>query len=65
MENKHLGVVAQVMGPVVDVRFDDGAMPPIHNALTVPIGDRTLTVELRSILATTPFAASQWLRPTV
>ncbi len=46
MENKHLGVVAQVMGPVVDVRFDDGAMPPIHNALTVPIGDRTLTVEV-------------------
>ena len=44
MENKHLGVVAQVMGPVVDVRFDDGSMPPIHNALTVPIGDRTLTV---------------------
>lgn len=46
MENKHLGVVAQVMGPVVDVRFDDGSMPPIHNALTVPIGDRTLTVEV-------------------
>ena len=34
------------MGPVVDVRLDDGAMPPIHNALTVPIGDRTLTVEV-------------------
>ena len=46
MENKHLGVVAQVMGPVVDVRFDDGSMPPIHNALTVPIGDRTLTIEV-------------------
>ena len=46
MENKHLGVVAQVMGPVVDVCFDDGSMPPIHNALTVAIGDRTLTVEV-------------------
>ena len=40
----HTGVVAQVMGPVVDVRFDDGNMPAIHNALTVPVGERTLTV---------------------
>ena len=42
----HTGVVAQVMGPVVDVRFDDGNMPAIHNALTVPVGERTLTVEV-------------------
>ncbi len=46
MANMHTGVVAQVMGPVVDVRFDDGNMPAIHNALTVPVGERTLTVEV-------------------
>ena len=34
------------MGPVVDVRFDEGCLPPIYNALTVPIGERTLTVEV-------------------
>ena len=34
------------MGPVVDVRFDDGKLPAIYNALTVPIGERTLTVEV-------------------
>lgn len=34
------------MGPVVDVRFDEGNLPEINNALTVPIGDRTLTVEV-------------------
>ena len=34
------------MGPVVDVRFDEGHLPAIDNALTVPIGDRTLTVEV-------------------
>ena len=37
---------SQVMGPVVDVRFDDGHLPPIYHALTVPIGDKTLTVEV-------------------
>ena len=44
-ENK-MGKVSQVMGPVVDVRFDDGHLPPIYHALTVPIGDKTLTVEV-------------------
>ena len=48
MENKlvHTGTVAQVMGPVVDVRFGEDYLPPIYNALTLPIGDKTLTVEV-------------------
>ncbi|MBR5012247.1 MAG: hypothetical protein IKY12_06775, partial [Clostridia bacterium] len=31
------GVIIQVMGPVVDVRFGEGQLPPILNALTVQI----------------------------
>ncbi len=46
MENKTTGTVSQVMGPVVDVRFDEGALPAIYNALTMPVGERTLTVEV-------------------
>ena len=46
MSNKTTGVVSQVMGPVVDVRFPEGALPAIYNALTMPIGERTLTVEV-------------------
>ena len=38
--------MSQVMGPVVDVRFEEGSLPSIYNALTVPIGERTLTVEV-------------------
>ena len=34
------------MGPVVDVRFDQGGLPPINNALTVMIGKRKLTCEV-------------------
>ena len=40
------GRVSQVMGPVVDVCFEEGFLPSIHNALTMTIGDKTLTVEV-------------------
>ncbi len=43
---KNTGTVAQVMGPVVDVQFPEGCLPSIFNALTVPIGAKTLTVEV-------------------
>ena len=46
MTEVNQGKVAQVMGPVVDVRFREGSLPAIDNALTIPIGDRTLTVEV-------------------
>jgi len=40
------GTVAQVMGPVVDIKFPEGCLPSINNALTMPNGDKTLTVEV-------------------
>ena len=46
MATTNTGIVAQVMGPVVDVRFEKGGLPPIHQALTVMIGERKLTVEV-------------------
>ena len=46
MANASKGKVCQVMGPVVDVRFEDGSLPSIYNALLIPIGDRELTVEV-------------------
>ena len=46
MSKKVTGKVLQVMGPVVDVKFTEGALPAIYNALTMPIDERTLTVEV-------------------
>ena len=40
------GRVAQVMGPVVDVVFEEGFLPSIYNALTMQNGEKTLTVEV-------------------
>ena len=44
--SSHIGKVLQVMGPVVDVRFAENELPDIYNALTVPIGDKQLTIEV-------------------
>lgn len=46
MNKTGTGSVVQVMGPVVDVRFEGGELPAIYNALTVPVGEITLTVEV-------------------
>ena len=46
MEKLTVGKVVQVMGPVVDVKFNEGELPEILNALTIPVGERKLTVEV-------------------
>ena len=46
VDNKNIGKVTQVMGPVVDVRFNEGELPNIYNALTIPMENKILTVEV-------------------
>ena len=46
MSDLSKGSVMQVTGPVVDVSFEDGKLPSIYNALTMEIGERSLTVEV-------------------
>ncbi|MBR5279423.1 MAG: F0F1 ATP synthase subunit beta, partial [Clostridia bacterium] len=46
MQENKTGVICQVMGPVVDVQFEEGHLPAILNALTVKNGQRTLTIEV-------------------
>ncbi len=45
-DSRNTGTVIQVMGPVVDVRFEEGTLPEINHALTIMIGKRKLTVEV-------------------
>ncbi|MBO4355754.1 MAG: F0F1 ATP synthase subunit beta [Clostridia bacterium] len=42
----NIGRVSQVMGPVVDVSFEEGNLPAIHNALVVDISGTPLTLEV-------------------
>ena len=46
MEQKNIGTVIQVIGPVLDVKFPDGQLPELLNAITVQNGDDTITLEV-------------------
>ncbi len=46
MNEKNIGTVIQVMGPVLDIRFPDGHLPALLNAVTVENGDTPVTVEV-------------------
>ncbi|MBQ7523207.1 MAG: F0F1 ATP synthase subunit beta [Oscillospiraceae bacterium] len=49
-ETKNIGTLVQIMGPVVDIRFPDGQLPQLLNAVTIDCGDRTLTVEVAQLI---------------
>ncbi|MBQ6835864.1 MAG: F0F1 ATP synthase subunit beta, partial [Clostridia bacterium] len=40
------GAVIQVMGPVLDIRFSDGALPELLNAIEIPHGENTIVAEV-------------------
>ena len=44
MTNK--GTITQIIGPVIDVRFQE-TLPPIYQALTVSLGGKTITLEVQ------------------
>ena len=46
MEQKNIGTVIQVIGPVLDVKFPDGQLPELLNAITVQNGEETITLEV-------------------
>ena len=46
MQEKHVGTVVQVIGPVLDIRFEDGELPALLNAIEIELNDRKLVVEV-------------------
>ena len=46
MNNKNIGIVTQVIGPVIDVRFEEGALPEILNAIEINYNGKKLTAEV-------------------
>ena len=45
-EKMNIGRVTEVKGPVIDVRFEEGALPEILSALEIMVGERKLTAEV-------------------
>ncbi len=46
MSEKNIGKVVQVIGPVLDIRFEDGHLPELLSAIKIPCGDRVVTAEV-------------------
>lgn len=46
MDKDSLGHIKKVIGPVVDVVFDHGELPPIYTALSINHGDTSLKLEV-------------------
>jgi len=42
----NIGKVVQVIGPVIDIRFDEGHIPNLLNAIHIQIGDRKVVAEV-------------------
>ena len=42
----NIGHVVRIVGPVLDVRFPDGYMPPIHNLLYIRDGEKRVAAEV-------------------
>lgn len=43
---EHVGKIVQVIGPVVDIRFDAENLPDIYNAIEINMGDKKLIAEV-------------------
>ena len=46
MNEQNTGIVTQIIGPVLDIKFPDGQLPNLLNAITVQNGDNTITLEV-------------------
>ena len=46
MSEKHIGKVIQVTGPVLDIRFKEGELPALLNAIEINIDGRRLIAEV-------------------
>ena len=46
MAEEKIGKVVQVIGPVVDIKFDSDSLPNIYNEIKIDMGDTVLSVEV-------------------
>ena len=46
MSEKHTGKIIQVTGPVLDIRFGEGELPELLNAIEISVDGRKLIAEV-------------------
>ena len=48
MAESKIGKVVQVIGPVVDIKFDSDSLPNIYNEIKIDMGDRGTSCRSRA-----------------
>ncbi len=46
MAEKNMGKVISIIGPVLDIKFENGQLPNLLNAIEIKSGERTITLEV-------------------
>ena len=48
MAEKNIGKITQIIGAVLDIKFSEGSLPEINEAINIPLGDdgKKLVVEV-------------------
>ena len=65
MAGENKGRITQVIGAVLDVRFDEGKLPEINDAIRIPTRDGgELVVEVSQHLGETLSDVLPWVLPT-
>ena len=42
--NLNKGYISQIIGPVLDIEFPDGTLPPIYSAIKIELEDGSSTI---------------------
>ena len=64
MAEQNTGKITQVIGAVLDIRFDQGVLPEINDAVEIRRKDGSKLVAEHSISVTILSDVSQWVRQT-
>lgn len=46
MNNLNIGTVQQIIGPVIDIKFEESEMPELLNAIKIEMGERVIVAEV-------------------
>jgi F0F1-type ATP synthase beta subunit len=47
--NLNKGYVTQIIGPVLDIKFSEGNLPPIYSAIRIPLDGTETIVEVQQL----------------
>ena len=50
MSSQNIGKVVQIIGPVLDIRFEDGCLPELLNTIEIQNGDKKIVAEVAQLI---------------